>query len=321
MQLLFSEYELWMKDQVIEMFCAEYGNEKQQFSEYYDRFYSGFQDNKAIRLVILDGKTVAGFVSFSYWPYMINGVLTNSYQCGNVIINKDYRGKGLYNQLLNYLNENADKYKIDFIIGFPIKQILKLYLKSNWKNPFNLNWYVKINNPIGKLFQLNDAVMAKVFNEYKKHIETFVSNKRNILKIDEAFYTWNRNYNNLGKHFYFDFNEGERMVEFSLKINKRKYLNELIIGEVNSNSDDIGFLLKAFNALRKRIRKILGISIVSVCLNDHDIDNPIFCAISKLKFKKIDRDIKFIVKNFRMDESDLVSPNAWQLFRRDIDTW
>jgi hypothetical protein len=321
MQLIFSEYEPWMKDQVIEMFCVEYGNEKQQFIDYFDQFYCGFQENKAIRLVILNEQIVAGFVSFSYWPYRINGKAANSYQCGNVIINKDYRGKGLYNQLLNYVNENALKYKIDFIVGFPIKQILKLYLKSNWKNPFNLNWYVKIINPIGVLFPLNDDSLAKKFNTDKKCIDTFFPDKRNVLIIDQEFYSWNRKYNNLAKHFNFYFTEGENKVEFSLKINKRKYINELIVGEVNANTTELAFIEKGVKSLRRRIGKVPGVTIMSICLNDHDVGNPILHAIKELRFKKLDKDIKFIVNNFNMEDPDFLSPNNWQLFRRDIDTW
>jgi len=321
MQLHFCEYEPWMKDQVVEMFCAEYGNEKQQFNNYYDHFYSGFQEKRAIRLVIMEDKIVAGFVSFSYWPYLVNGISKNSFQCGNVIINKAYRGKGLYNQLLNYLNENAGKYKIDFIIGFPIKQILKLYLKSNWKNPFNLNWYVKLNNPFGTFFKLGEHTLEKYFKTDKTYIDTFNFEKRNILNIDNSFYEWNKAYNNLSKHFYFSFSEGEKKIEFALKINKRKFLNELIIGEINTNSNDLAFIYTAIKKLRKQIRKIMGVTIISICLNDHDSNNIIFKTIVKSGFKKIDKDIKFIVNNFTMNEAELLAPQNWQLFRRDIDTW
>jgi hypothetical protein len=321
MQLTFSDYEHWMKDQVIEMFCAEYGNEKQQFADYFDLFYSGFQENKAIRLVILDDKIVAGFVSFSYWPYIVNGKVANSYQCGNVIISKNYRGKGLYNQLLDYLNVNAFQYKIDFIIGFPIKQILKLYLKSKWKNPFNVNWYVKINNPIGKLFKINENTLERIFSSDKKCIDTFFADGRNVLKIDQEFYLWNKNYNNIGKHFYFYYADAENKVEFSLKINKRKYLNELIIGEVNANTVNLTFLAAGFKALDRRIRRIAGVSMISICLNDNDATNPIYKSIIQCRFRKIDRDIKFIVNNFTMNEDELLAPQNWQLFRRDIDTW
>ena len=320
MQLHFCEYESWMKDQVIDMFCAEYGNAKNQFTEYYDNFYSGYQQDKAIRLVILENKVVVGFVSFSYWPYRINNKLANSYQLGNVIINKDYRGKGIYNQLLNHLNENAHRYHVDFIIGFPIKQILKLYLKSNWKNPFNLNWYIKIINPFGWLFSVSETKLKNVFLTEKKHINTFENNNM-ILNVDENFYNWNRKYNNLSKHFYFEFSEGEQHIEFSLKINKRKYINELIIGEVNTNTKDFTFIKQAFRKLKQRAAKLYGVSILSICMNDCNRNNPVLLALTELRYKKINRDIKFIVNNFKMDESQLLAPENWELYRRDLDTW
>jgi hypothetical protein len=320
MQLHFCEYEAWMKNQVVDMFCEEYGNDKHQFVEYFDRFYSSYQQDRAIRLVILEERVVAGFVSFSYWPYFVNGQRTNSYQCGNVIINKNYRGKGLYNQLLNYLNENASNYNIDFIIGFPIKQILKLYLKSNWKNPFNLNWYIKVINPIGRLFPVSDAKLSKVFSTKKNQIST-LKNNAIVLSIDEAFYTWNEAYNNLSKHYYFEYAELNQSIEFSLKINKRKYVNELIVGEVNTNSTDAKFIDKGIKKLINRSRRLIGVSMLSLCMNDHNSKNLFNALAIKAGFKKIDRDIKFVINNFKMNEEQLLMPENWELYRRDIDTW
>ena len=320
MSYQFCEYEPWMREQVIDMFCEEYGNQRSQFAEYYDRFYGGYQQGKALRLVIRDGETVAGFVSFSYWPYLADGKPLNSYQAGNVIIHKNYRGKGLYNQLLNYVNENASRHGIDLIVGFPIRQILKLYLKSDWINPFNLNWYLKPVNPLGKLFPVSERGLSRVFASEKKYRRT-LSQGGLVLHIDESFYAWNRDYNNLSRHFYFEFAEGDQVVEFALKLNKRKYFNELIVGEVNTNSRDPRFLERGLRRLRRRAMKAPGISVLSICINDQNTSSATPEAIARAGFRKINRDIKFIVNPLGRPANRFTDAAAWELYRRDIDTW
>ena len=39
-QFEFRYYELWMRDQVIEMFCKESDISKRLFSNYFDKFYN-----------------------------------------------------------------------------------------------------------------------------------------------------------------------------------------------------------------------------------------------------------------------------------------
>ncbi|MBL7935678.1 MAG: GNAT family N-acetyltransferase, partial [Bacteroidia bacterium] len=146
-------YEPWMSEQIIALFCKQYGNSIEQFSEFFSKFYENdFQKNDAIKVVAVSENVVAGFASFCKWPYFIPSKNINSFQCGNVIIGEDFRGKGLYNRMLNFINERHEELKIDLIIGFPIKEIVKLYLKSGWKNPFNLSWYIKPLNIFSIVF-------------------------------------------------------------------------------------------------------------------------------------------------------------------------
>lgn len=320
MDFLFCKYEDWMKDQVVEMFCQQYGNTREQFSDYFEKFYSSYQKDRAIRIVILQGETVAGFVSFSYWPYLAGNKTYNSYQCGNVIIHRSFRGQGLYNRLLDHLNKNAHHYNIDFIVGFPIKEILKLYLKSGWTNNFNMKWLLKIINPFGVLFKMSDDKIQRQLNRNKKYINTFAVPGQIILEIEENFYRWNERYNN-SNHYYFCFESGSNWVEFSLKFNRRQYLNELIIGEVNTNSTDITFLYNALKELRKKAFSLRFVSILSICINEKSRHDNIFNAIIRNGFKKINKEIKFITKNFTAPRELLNDSGAWTLYRRDVDTW
>lgn len=321
MSLQFGAYEPWMREQIIDMFCDQYGNERKQFAAYFDSFYGTFQEGNSIRVTVTEGETVAGFVSFSYWPYRCNGKTYKSLQCGNVIINKQFRGKGLYNRMLEYADTIAPGHGIDFIVGFPIKEILHLYLKGGWNNPLNLNWYVKVLNPLGKAFPVSERSLAKHFSETRKFSAAPDVKDQLSLNADAAFYTWNTSYNNLNRQFYFVHSNGKNTVEFALKLNKRKYFNELIVGEVNTDTDSVEFISDAFRQLRKRTRGILGVSILSICVNDSNPKQAVYVAMQQRGFRKIDRDIKFIYRNYTAPEQLLAEPKNWHLFRRDIDTW
>ena len=316
-------HEPWMKQQVVDSFCKQYGNSVEQFSEFFSKFYDNdFQKGNSLRLVAILGDVVAGFASFCKWPYKVYGKEINSLQCGNVIISENFRGKGLYNKMLDYLNEHHSRFKIDLIIGFPIKEILKLYLKSQWKNPFNISWYISVTNIFSVLFPVNKKKMESLFlTEPKYQINSPYSNKIELVKTKE-FFTWHKSYNFIFDYYFFRIEHENEYIEFTLKINYReKFIKELIIGDITTNSHSIDFIKNAFKKLQKAAFKTGFISFISIAINDLDKNALIFKVISNLKFKKIEKDIKFIYRNFNADENLLSNPTNWVLYRRDLDTW
>jgi hypothetical protein len=315
-------YEPWMDSQIIELFCRQYGNSTEQFTQFFSDFYNHpYQKNESIRLVAVSDKTVAGFASFCKWPYVVAGKKVRSFQCGNVIISEDFRGKGLYNRMLNYLNGQHEQLNIDLIIGFPIREIVKLYLKSGWANPFNLSWYVKPVNVFSLLVPLNKKRMESLFSTTPAHSINNPGSKTELEKTEE-FYKWHKAYNAIFDYYYFKVEKGTEFAEFALKLNiRKKVIKELIIGEVITNSNDAAFVTDAFKQLRKRAFKTGFVTILSVAINDLNKDSVVLKAIQNLGYKKIEKDIKFIYKNFTADEAVVSKPENWILYRRDLDTW
>lgn len=314
-------YEPWMDRQVIELFCKEYGNSFEKFSNFFSFFYNHEYQIKAIRVVAVSGNVVAGFASFCKWPYIIDGKIVNSFQCGNVIINKDYRGKGLYNKMLSFLDEQHDVLNIDLVVGFPIKEILKLYLKGGWKNPFNLSWYIKIINIFSFFLPYNEKRLLKAFKSKPCHFPILSKGHIELVK-DNSFTDWHESFSNDNKYYYYNYEESNSFIEFTLKINiRKKIIKELIIGDINTNCFDFKFLLSGLEKLSKLALKTNTVSILSFALNDSDLNSNLYLALKKAKFKKIDKEIKFIYKNYKTDESIISEPKNWILYRRDLDTW
>src|SRR5689334_1140363 len=122
MEITITTYAPWMRDQVAELFSLQYGFNKEEFARKMDRFYDHpFQKDRCIRVVALDGEKVAGFQSFFYWPYAFKGKTFNSYQSGNSLVHPDYRGKKIFQKLLNFVDEKKQELRIDFLMGFPVE--------------------------------------------------------------------------------------------------------------------------------------------------------------------------------------------------------
>lgn len=315
-------YEPWMADQVINLFCRQYGNTTEQFSEFFAQFYNHtYQKDKSIRIVAIEGSTVAGFVSLCRWPYSISGKEYNTFQCGNVIISEDFRGKGLYNNMLNFIDENHQSFGIDLIIGFPIKEILKLYLKGGWKNPFNLSWYVKMINIFSIIVPVNKNRINKLYSSQPKFPVNKPTDKTELIKTN-SFVEWHKAYNVTFNYFYFTVEDQNKYIEFSLKINiRKKIIKELIIGDIVTNSNDPEFIKLAFKKLHQAAFKTGYVSIISIAINDTNRDSQILKEIIQKNYKKIEKDIKFIYKNFTINEELVSKPESWLLYRRDLDTW
>jgi GNAT superfamily N-acetyltransferase len=145
-------YEDWMKQQVHQLFSKQYGRTDDEVAMTMEQFYEHpFQKDKCIRLVAMDGDKVAGFQSLFFWPYQKNGKLYHSFQSGNSLVHPDYRGKGVFQQLLRYLDDYNKNLNIDFLMGFPVQMSYGSFMKCNWDNPLNLVWYIRFLNPFAFL--------------------------------------------------------------------------------------------------------------------------------------------------------------------------
>lgn len=318
MEISITWYTDDLRSQVIALFAAEYGVDPAAFNQLFERFYfHPFQKNKCLLVVAMDGKTVAGFQSFFYWPYFFEGKKYNSFQSGNSLVNPAYRGKGIFNRMLAFIDQENKTTNIDFLMGFPVEASKKNFLKDKWSNILDLRWYIRFCNPFGFL-------SFKGGNRFTEGCQYF-ENRGTIdeifsLSTEMDFTEWRNSYLS-GKYYSFHYKEGSREIIFHLKTNKRKkILNELVVGSILFNRAEAKVHLdKALKALNRAAFKSFGMHFISVVVNENssfDLRN----ALADAGFRKTDRTIYFIVKNFKAEQG-VLDPKNWLLFRSDIDTW
>jgi GNAT superfamily N-acetyltransferase len=317
-------YEDWMKEMVSQLFSHEYKIEHGSFLILFENFYEHpYQNKKCIRMVALDGKKVVGFQSFFYWPYLRDGKTINAYQSGNSLVHPDYRGQGIFQRLLNYIDEYHEHLQVDCLIGFPIDVSVGSLLRNGWKNILNLNWNIRMCSILSVVRKFNAEKFALSIGSDTEHSRkslTTLSSEKIKLNQSADFMEWRRNYYDPGQHFTYAFSKANKNIIFDLKINIRKrFIKELIIGNIRADNNDTALLSEALRALFKAARKSGRISIVSICYNISG-NAELKTVLEKNGFKKIKNEIFFCVKPFKYSDALLQADN-WDIYRGDIDTW
>jgi hypothetical protein len=311
------KYEDWMRPQVVALFDMEYATGAAQFDTLFGKFYEQeFQSKACIRIVALDGERVAGFQSFFYWPVVLEGKEVQSYQSGNSLVHPDYRGKGLFGKMLNYIHEPESGFQAELLIGFPVEASYNSFMRNGWKNPFNLQWYVKPLNPILSLLSSPEEQLRKVMGD--RTSEDFGASSSLVYVAQRADFDTYRFGYETGDFYRFSFERDGRKAFFEMKAQRRKrVIRELVIGKFLTTHTDDDFIREAIQKLIAEVKRRANFTLISFAVNStsENLKN----VLVRLGFRPIEKKIYFIAKG---PKSESVNDwSNWWMFRSDIDTW
>jgi GNAT superfamily N-acetyltransferase len=311
------KYEDWMRPQVVALFDLEYATGAAQFDTLFGQFYEQeFQRTNCIRIVALDGERVAGFQSFFYWPLVIGGKEVQSYQSGNSLVHPDYRGKGLFGKMLNYIHEPESGFNAELLIGFPVEASYNSFMRNGWKNPFNLQWYIKPLNPVRSFFSNPEKQLQKAWGDRKK--SDFKADLSTVYVAQRTDFDTYRFAYETGDFYRFTFESDGKKAYFELKAQRRKrIIRELVIGKFLVTHADQDFMQRALNALIREVKRSANFTLLSFAVNHHSTD--LVSIISSVGMRPIEKRIYFIVKGPLADAQKDWS--SWWMYRSDIDTW
>jgi GNAT superfamily N-acetyltransferase len=311
------KYEDWMRPQVVALFDLEYATGAAQFDTLFGQFYEQeFQRTNCIRIVALDGERVAGFQSFFYWPVVIGGKEVQSYQSGNSLVHPDYRGKGLFGKMLNYIHEPESGFNAELLIGFPVEASYNSFMRNGWKNPFNLQWYIKPLNPVRSFFSNPEKQLQKAWGDRKK--SDFKADLSTVYVAQRTDFDTYRFAYETGDFYRFTFESDGKKAYFELKAQRRKrIIRELVIGKFLVTHADQDFMQRALNALIREVKRSANFTLLSFAVNHHSTD--LVSIISSVGMRPIEKRIYFIAKGPLADAQKDWS--SWWMYRSDIDTW
>jgi GNAT superfamily N-acetyltransferase len=312
------KYEIWMRQQVIDLFRMEYGAEAQNFDTFFGQFYEHpFQENDGIRIAATDGDKVIGFQSFFHWPILLHGQFTHAYQSGNSLVHPDYRGKGLFGKMLNYIHQEEAHLPHDLLIGFPVEMSYGAFMKNKWLNPFDLHWYIKPLNPLLSFFTNPEEQLLRTPLGKRQPCDVFLSPTLAGVQQSKGYDDYRFGYQK-GPYYRFEYADERGKVLFELKAQRRKkILKELILGKVVRTTNDYDLLRNAYAHLEKTVRSSANFSFISIAINP--LSKDFVRLMEQFRFRPIDKKIHFIAKGPLADKQ--ADWGTWDIFRADIDTW
>lgn len=311
-------YEDWMRPQVIALFVGEYGVEFNAFEKLFLQFYEApYQKGHSIRIVTVEGEKVGGFQSFFYWPLYQNGRTLHALQSGNSLVHPDFRGKGLFAKMLDYIHQPENNISFDLLIGFPVEASYNSFIRKNWENPFDLQWYVKPLNPALSLFSKAIDSLEKSGQFKRIPMNIFPKNQSIMVEqscaMDEYRFAYQHE-----PHFRYSHTEGSEKAMFEFKVQiRKKIIQEIVVGKAVFTTTDSAFRLRSWKSFERTIRKHCSATMMSYASNT--LNGTLTKEIEEYGFKKIDRKIYFIAKA----KSGKIDTNwaNWHIERGDIDTW
>jgi len=311
------KYEDWMRPQVVALFDMEYATGTTQFDTLFGLFYEQeFQRKECIRIVALEGERVAGFQSFFYWPVVINGREVRSYQSGNSLVHPDFRGKGLFGKMLNYIHEPESGFDAELLIGFPVEASYNSFMRNGWKNPFNLQWYIKPMNPVLSFFSSPEKQLLKAFgNRQTNNVRADTSLVYVAQRDDFDLYRFGYE---TGDFYRFTFEQEGKKAFFEMKAQRRKrIIRELVIGKFLTTHADEDFMRMAILSLMREVKRSANFTLISFAVNSES--RMLTRVLSDLGLRAIDKKIYFIAKGALAE--GVTDWSNWWMFRSDIDTW
>jgi hypothetical protein len=311
-------YEDWMRPQVISLFVAEYGVGFSEFEQLFLKFYEApYQQEHSIRIVTVEGEKVGGFQSFFYWPLRQDNKTIHALQSGNSLVHPDFRGKGLFAKMLDYIHQPENNIHFDLLIGFPVEASYNSFIRKNWENPFNLQWYIRPLNPLLSLFSKASNQLTKSALFQRVPTDVFAMNSSVMVEQSKGMDEYRFDYQN-EPHFRFihEENSHKALFEFKVQIRKR-IIQEIVIGRAIFSTTDSIFRIKAWKEFEMAIRKNCSASFMSYAINE--LNTEAIAPIVQRGFRKIDRKIYFIAK---AKEGKIDATwHEWHIERGDIDTW
>jgi len=313
----FGSYDRAMRSQVARLFSYEYRGDEREFARHLDDLYEHpFQRHRCLPVVAINGSRVVGFQGLFHWPYKFGGRTYRSLQAGDSLIHHDFRGRGIFQQLLEYADEHVAKLGAHFMVGFSNKASRNSYVRNKWQNILDLQWYVKIINPITSLFRMTAPNLSDQFDCSRE----FEVEERETFRLsnDADFTNWRADYSADTTYACYSWT-GKHRATFALKFStRRKYLRELIIGDFRCETNDAEVIFEAFESLILKTQRLKSISILTIALNSNS--NALSGVIGRLGFRPINKRIHFIVKDLSGDAS-VYKPELWNPSCADIDVW
>jgi hypothetical protein len=155
------------KNEILDLSMKAFGKCELTNPDYFDWQYQQNPKGNSVIITVKDenkNNAIVGVNAFVPMEFILNKKQVNCYLSCNSIINPDYRGKGIFTQLISKIPEIFSTKDFSIIYGIPNKNSTKIFSKNQFLEisklpllikPLNLSSYFK--SPISKIIKPFDV--------------------------------------------------------------------------------------------------------------------------------------------------------------------
>jgi len=189
-------------------------------------------------------------------------------------------------------------------------------MRNGWKNPFNLQWYIKPLNPVRSFFSNPERQLRKAWGDRKKN--DFKGDLSTVYVAQRTDFDTYRFAYETGDFYRFTFESDGKKAYFELKAQRRKrIIRELVIGKFLVSHADQDFMQCSLLALIREVKRSANFTLLSFAVNHQSTD--LVSIVATAGMRPIEKRIYFIAKGPLADAVNDWS--SWWMYRSDIDTW
>ncbi len=256
---------------------------------------------------------LVSFNSWIPWKFLHRGQTFTGYQSGESATHPEFRGRGIFSEILREGEKKARDLNIDFLFGFPSRMSYGSFYRQGYYpiaqygfriRPLNFVW-TRRGRAAGETGSSCPTVPATVLHQSEKITPVF----------DTEYLRW-RYLENSKRYVLVDFKENNLEAFFVLRENKRKFFRELLLLDCQVNTFQERFIGKSLRRLPERLGN-RAVYLRTFFNEESDRGR----ALKKYFFRVPGRDLTLIIKPLRpgIPPETLLNRNNWDLMPHIVD--
>jgi hypothetical protein len=322
------EFQPWMTPGMVEMFLLEYGGDRSQVeAKLRHRFDSeAVRLRGAVNLVGLAGERVVAMQAFTPWPYCRAGQTYSSFQSGNSLVHPDFRGRGIFQRMLEEGNKIASAKGIDFFMGFPGQESYGAFIRDKWTDLGRLRLWTRSVHPAEAFRQRRQRYVPNHSLDIAQplNVESLMTGTPDVgrgfrLSPERHFLAWRYSSERNENYRYFRYARLGQEASFVLRLNRSRGVREVWIGQIRKHACSTLFLAAALRALSREVKRDTCVAALSLAMLSPLRSTCL--ALAMAGFIPNEQAAPLLVKPHKAVEG-LIDRSQWrETSLEDVDVW
>ncbi len=256
---------------------------------------------------------IVSFNSWIPWEFLFRGEKFTGYQSGESATHPDFRGKGIFSQILREGEKRARDLKIDFLFGFPSEMSYGAFYRCGY---YPIAQYRYSIRPLNFLLSRGGPESRTAAPAPPAAPRTLLRENEKITPVFDPEYLRWRYLENSKRYVFADFRENNLEAFFTLRENRRKFFREALLLDWQGNTFQTRFVERSLQSLPAKLGR--RAVFLRTFFNENSDRGR---ALQRYFIRVPGRDLTLIVKPLRrtLSEEVLLNRNNWDLMPHIVD--